>query len=303
MKVIKVKHKLLCLLIPALLLSCGENGKDKPDTPPEGKAAQITVMSFNVRSSTIAADTGDRHWDRRKGAVQKMVKEIRPDVIGMQEATKNQRQDLKNLLDGYELFEVPGTGTSKGGNTVMMYNTAVLEALQCKSFFLSSTPEKPSVNGWNEETQYRTTIWARFRHRESEREFFVADTHMPLGSEERDNTARINSAKLNISRMKAAAGEDAVVFIIGDMNCARENNVTSKSLDPYYEWLSNAREKALKTDSSVSYNGYGESSGSRIDHIFYRNAIVSEFRTVNGSGYGVKYISDHYPIICYATIL
>lgn len=299
MKVIKVKHKLLCLLIPALLLSCGENGKDKPDTPPEGKAAQITVMSFNVRSSTIAADTGDRHWDRRKGAVQKMVKEIRPDVIGMQEATKNQRQDLKNLLDGYELFEVPGTGTSKGGNTVMMYNTAVLEALQCKSFFLSCTPEKPSVNGWNEETQYRTTIWAQFRHKESGKEFFVADTHMPLGSEARDNTARTNAATLNVSRMKAAAGDEAPLFIIGDMN----TSLPEKGLAPYYEWLSNARDKAVKTDATLSFNNYGGGSNSNLDHIFYRNVIVSEFRTVSGKNYGVAYISDHYPVICYATIL
>ena len=280
--------------------SCG-GGKDDPQ--PQKEAAQISVMSFNVRSATISADTGDRSWDRRKTAVQNMVKEVKPDVIGMQECTTRQRSDLKNLLEGYDLFEVPGTGGSKGGNTVIMYNTAVLEALQCKSFFLSSTPDKASVNGWNEETQYRTTIWAHFRHRESGKEFFVANTHMPLGSEERDNTARINSAKLNISRMKSAAGEEAVVFIIGDMNCARENSVTGKCLDPYYEWMSNAREKALKSDSSISYNGYGASSGSRIDHIFYRNAIVSEFRTVNGSSYGVTYISDHYPIISYATIL
>lgn len=291
------------ILAGSLLLgaiSCS-HGKDNPET--QAGAAQISVMSFNVRSATITSDTGDRNWDKRKYAVQSMVKEIKPDVIGMQECTSKQRTDLTGLLDGYELFEVPGTGGSKGGNTVIMYNTAALEVLQCKSFFLSATPDKASVNGWNEETQYRTTIWAQFRHRESGREFFVADTHMPLGSEERDNTARINSAQLNISRMKAAAGEQAVVFIIGDMNCARENNVTGKSLDPYYEWLSNAREKALKTDSSISYNGYGDSSGSRIDYIFYRNTIVSEFRTVNGSGYGVKYISDHYPIICYATIL
>ena len=296
MKVIRLL--VCCLLLCTFSCDCG-----KDDHEPQKKAAQISVMSFNVRSATITSDTGDRSWDKRKYAVQTMVKEIKPDMIGMQECTSKQRTDLIDLLEGYELFEVPGTGGSKGGNTVIMYNTAVLEALQCKSFFLSSTPDKASVNGWNEETQYRTTIWAHFRHRESGNEFFVADTHMPLGSEERDNTARINSAKLNVSRMKAAAGEEAVVFIIGDMNCARENNVTAKSLDPYYEWLSNAREKALKTDSSISYNGYGASSGSRIDHIFYRNAIVSEFRTVNGSNYGVTYISDHYPIICYATVL
>ena len=179
----------------------------------------------------MSKDTGERNWDSRKYGVQKMVQEVKPDVMGMQEATTAQRNDLKTLLPGYDLFEVPGTGTSKGGNAILMYNTAVLEAVQCKSYYLSSTPDKPSVNGWNEETQYRTTIWAEFKHKAS------------------------------------------------------------------------GREKAVKTDSSPSYTGYGEGSGSVIDHIFYRNAVVSEVRTVNGHNYGVPYISDHYPIICYATIL
>lgn len=291
-------------LLVSLLAFCA---CEKPGTDPGGDPApasvKLSVMSFNVRSATITSDTGDRSWDKRKNAVRNMVKEVMPDVIGMQEATSRQRTDLTALLDGYALFEVPGTGGSKGGNTVIMYNTAVLEALQCKSFYLSSTPDKQSVNGWNEETQYRTTIWAQFRHKESGKVFFLADTHMPLGSEERDNTARINSANLNVSRLKAAAGEDAVVFIIGDMNCSRESNVTGKCLDPYYAWLSNAREKAVKTDATYSFNNYGGGSNSNIDFIFYRNVIVSEFRTVSGKDYGVSYISDHYPIICYATIL
>ena len=293
---------LASLALVLLLGSCDRPGNDPGPAPLT--AAKISVMSFNVRSSTMSQDTGDRSWDKRKYAVQRMVEDVKPDVIGMQEATTAQRKDLVLLLEGYELFEVPGTGTSKGGNAVLMYNTAVLEALQCKSFYLSSTPDKPSVNGWNEETQYRTTIWAQFRHKESGQTFFVANTHMPLGSEARDNTARVNSANLNVSRMKAVAGEDAVVFIIGDMNCKNAADGTHNvGLVPYYDWMSSAREKALKTDSVLSFNNYGGSSNSNIDHIFYRNTVVSEFRTINYGGYGVTYISDHYPIICYATIL
>lgn len=285
-----------------LLVSCDRPGKDPRPSPVS--AAKISVMSFNVRSSTMTADTGDRSWDKRKYGVQRMVQDVAPDVIGMQEATTAQRKDLVSMLEGYELFEVPGTGTSKGGNAVMMYNTAVLEALQCKSYYLSSTPDKPSVNGWNEETQYRTTIWAQFRHKESGQTFFVANTHMPLGSEDRDNTARVNAANLNVSRMKAVAGEDAVVFIIGDMNCKNAADGTHNAgLVPYYDWMSNARDKAVKTDNILSFNNYGGGSNSNIDHIFYRNVVVSEFRTINYNGYGVTYISDHYPIICYATIL
>lgn len=300
----KVINRIWALLLLPALAACGN--KQDPDTPPEPSPAQakISVMSFNVRSATISETSEERYWSNRKAAVRNMVNEVKPDVMGMQEATTQQRSDLKTLLPDYALFEVPNTGGSKGGNTILMYNTKVLEAVQCKSFYLSSTPDKQSVNGWNEETQYRCTIWAEFRHKASGKTFFVANTHMPLGSEARDNTARVNSANLNVQRMKKAAGDDSVVFIIGDMNCKNSSDgLHNEGLVPYYDWMSSAREKAVKTDSAKSYNAWGTGSGSIIDHIFYRNAIVSQFTTVNGTGYGVTYISDHYPIVAYATLL
>ncbi len=288
-----------------LLLALSACGKKDPDTPePETTPVKITVMSFNIRSATIKESSEERNWSNRKTAVRNMVNEMKPDVMGLQEATTQQRADLKTMLPDYELFEVPNTGGSKGGNTVLMYNTQVLEAVKCRSFYLSSTPDQQSVNGWNEETQYRTTIWAEFKHKASGQSFFVANTHMPLGSEARDNTARVNSAKLNVQRMKTYAGEGAAVFIIGDMNCKNASDGKhSEGLEPYYEWMGSAREKAVKTDAANSYNAWGGSGQGAIDHIFYRNAIINEFRTVTGAGYGVTYISDHYPIMTYATLL
>lgn len=180
-----------------------------------------------------------------------------------------------------------------------MYNTKVLEKVVCKSYYLSSTPNKPSVNGWNTETQYRTTIWGEFRHRKSGRSFFLADTHMPLYSTVEGNLARMKSAELNVGRMKEACGEDATVFIVGDMNCSRPE----AGLQPYLDWMSSARDKALASDDIPSFNNYGGSANSKIDFIFYRNAIPNEFHTVNGSGYGVRYISDHYPVMAKFTVL
>ena len=279
-----------------LLPSCEKEAKDNDD--PDTKTATLKVMSFNVRGATIKEETPERNWTARKSGVRNMIEETRPDIIGMQEMTTVQRSDLKDLLPDYDLLEIPGTGTGKGGNTVIMYRKSTIEKIKCRSYYLSPTPSIPSVNTWNGETQYRTTIWGEFRIKDSGVSFIFADTHMPLYSTPAGNTARKNSAELNVSMMKENSQENTPVFIVGDMNC----QTASSGLQPYYDWMSSARETAVTSDSGITYNGYGNGK-TILDHIFYRNAIASEYRVVNSDGYGVKYISDHYPITARFNIL
>ena len=88
------------LVVLAALCACSGKAGDPDSGKPSSKPVNLSVMSFNVRSSAIAKDTDERHWDKRKGAVRNMVKDIKPDVIGMQEATTAQRTALKALLEG-----------------------------------------------------------------------------------------------------------------------------------------------------------------------------------------------------------
>ena len=65
--------------------------------------------------------------------------------------------------------------------------------------------------------------------------------------------------------------------------------------------MSGARESApvnLNPDT-YSFNGFGggvPKDSWNLDHIFYRNVTPLEFNVVSSEKYGVKYISDHYPI-------
>jgi len=296
----KVINRLSLLLFASLALVCctkqDEGSGDSPKTP-----LNLKIMSFNIRGIN-SSDTGNKSWDQRKTAVQSLIKDKTPDVIGMQEATSQQRTDLKALLPEYALLEVPNTGTSKGGNTVLMYRSADFELLQCKSYYLSDTPEKPSVNGWNDETQYRTTIWAQFKHKTTNQVFFVFDTHMPLNKNTaaKGKIARDNSAELNVNRMKSIAGEQGIVFIVGDMNCTSADT----GLQKYYDWpMNDGRKSAISTDSVNSFNNYGGSS-STLDYIFYRNVgAASKFETVNKSYNSIPYVSDHFPVMLTVALL
>lgn len=269
-----------------------EDNPGVPDPYPV-KPASYTIMSFNLRNSAMN-DKGEKSWDSRKTAVAAMFRDIRPDIAGIQEASTAQRNDLVRMLPEYGMMEIPGTGTSKGGNTIMLYDTTRFAPERYQSFYLSDTPYIASVNGWNEETQYRTTIWARMKDLQTGNVFFVADTHLPLYNTVTGIKARKNSAALNNTLLKEIAGEKNILFLVGDMNCSDAQS----GLEPFYEWFKAAREDAPVTSTVPTYNAFGEGAQTMLDHIFYRNAIADEFKTVTSANYGVKYISDHYPVVC-----
>lgn len=285
-------------LVAMALASCTKEGTPGVVDPYPVKPATYTIMSFNLRNSAMN-DKDEKSWESRKTAVAAMFRDQKPDVAGIQEASTAQRKDLAKLLPEYGMMEIPGTGTSKGGNTIMLYDTTRFRPERYQCFYLSDTPYIESVNGWNEETQYRTTIWARMKDLETGNVFFVADTHLPLYNTVTGIKARKNAAALNNTILRETAGEKNILFLVGDMNCADKQS----GLEPFYEWFSAAREDAPVTDNLPTYNAFGEGSQTMLDHIFYRNAKAEEFKTVTKADYGVKYISDHYPVVCKFSVM
>ena len=180
-------------------LACSSSKDDGGDD--SGSSNSLKVMSFNVRCVT-ASDTGDKAWDVRKGPCVKMVTSVKPDVIGMQEPRTVQRTYLKDNLPDYEMLETPGTGTSKGGNSVLLYRKSRFTKLDWGYYFLSETPDVPSVS-WEAE-QWHTTVWAHLKEVGTDKEFWIFTTHMPAYAA--NKSAREKSAKLNVAKMKELAG-------------------------------------------------------------------------------------------------
>ena len=47
----------------------------------------------------------------------------------------------------------------------------------------------------------------------------------------------------------------------------------------------------------ITFNNYSDTGGYILDHIFYGGNVTPEQYDVVTNDYGVKYISDHYPVI------
>lgn len=285
MKTTKQTIGLLCSLLVGVcaLSACGSTTAD---------SAQVRVMTFNIRYAN--PDDGPDYWDNRREAVVRMVREVRPDVMGIQEGLAPQVAFLDSALTGYRYVGVGrDDGHEAGEYAAVFYNDSLYVPVESGHFWLSETPDTAAL-GWDA-VCIRIATWVKLRERASSREFLVFNTHFDhVGV-----VARRESAKLLLDRVHAF-GDSIPTVIMGDFNFP----VTDPSLAPlvqaptFCEARAAAKHKP-QGDSlpAVTYRGFGHGeSGELIDHIFIQG-FTPEVYEVISSGYGVRYLSDHLPVL------
>ncbi|MCL3781358.1 endonuclease/exonuclease/phosphatase family protein [Prolixibacteraceae bacterium JC049] len=246
----------------------------------------ISVMSFNLRYDTD--EDGENRWSNRKEACVEMLKETNPAVFGIQEGLHHQIEYLKEKLPKYKYAGVArDDGHSSGEYNAVFYSTEQFELLESNTFWLSETPNEPSL-GWDGACR-RIVTWVKLKDKKKNKTLLVFNTHF----DHEGKKARKEAGILLEKKIREIANESAPIFITGDFNALIRNKILQPLVNEYYS----ARRYAPKTDNTKSFNFYGRWYLSRnIDFIFYKNAEALSFRTVSES-YGVPYISDHYPII------
>ena len=272
------KHILFIISIVLLsaMAACGE------------KEATVRYISYNIRNSR--ADDADNAWDLRKPATKQMLEIEQPTVFGLQEAYPEQ---LTYIDDNFPQFSRVGVGRDDGkeeGEFMALYfRNDLYDLLDSGNFWLSETPDVPGL-GWDAACT-RIVTWAYLKDKETEKSFYAFNTHL----DHVGKVARKQSILLIVDKIKEIVADAEVpVFLSGDFN----SDVSWPIFDPLKAEMSDSRTFLPEEQWSETYNAWGhEYDGTRvIDYIFYKNAEVTDFRTLNGD-YGKPYISDHYPIM------
>ena len=176
---------------------------------------EITVISYNIRYDN--PDDGVNRWDLRKEKVVSYLKESGSDVIGMQEVLDHQ---LKYLNKELKEFSYTGVGREdgkiKGEFSPILYNFKKLKILETSTFWLSETPDEISV-GWDAALE-RICTYARFEHITTGKQFWVFNTHF----DHRGDSAREESVKLILKKIKTMNDMELPVLITGDLNLTPE---------------------------------------------------------------------------------
>ncbi|MEL7535325.1 MAG: endonuclease/exonuclease/phosphatase family protein, partial [Bacteroidota bacterium] len=273
----------LCLS-SLFILFVGCKGGEVPTWEEDFK---LSIMSFNLRFDT--EEDGDNKWDNRKEACLSMLGESNPSIFGIQEGLQSQVSFLDENLPDYHYVGVGrDDGETAGEYSAIYYLKDRFELLDQGNFWLSESPDVPSL-GWDA-NNIRIVSWAALQDREHNKTLYVFNTHF----DHKGKTAREESAKLIIEKVKEIATAEAAVYLIGDFNVLAGNSVLEPILDEYDD----ARQYAGRGEAK-SYNGWGRWYLNRdIDFIFFKNVEGLSFQTISAD-YGVPYLSDHYPIIGY----
>ena len=233
-----------------------------PQTIMAGKPenTELKVMSYNIRLGS--ANDGTNSWAMRYTATGEMC--------------------------GYEYVGVGReNGKSEGEHMAIFWNKKTVSMLKWGTFWLSETPEKPSM-GWDAACR-RTATWALMKDKKTGKKFYFINTHLDHKGAE----AQKNGLKLIVDRLSEINPDGYPMVLTGDFNITPDN----KALTELDAKMQSARKIAEKTDSLDTYNGWGRGSGV-IDYIYVSGfSSCPEFQTVVKRYNDRKFVSDHYPVV------
>ncbi len=248
----------------------------------------LRYMSFNIRNSR--ANDGDNGWDFRKAAVLKMIAAEAPTVFGLQEACSEQLDYLDANLPAYSRVGVGRDDGKEGGEfCALYYRNDLYDLVDHGDFWLSETPSVPDY-GWDAAC-IRIVTWACLRDKASGKGFYAFNTHL----DHKGELAREQSVLLIINKIHSIVKDDKTpVILSGDFN----SDISSSIFVPLKAEMEDSRAFLDMKDWEPTFNYFGAPfDGEKlIDYIFYKNAKVRSFKTLNGN-YGAPYVSDHYPIL------
>lgn len=267
------------------------------------EARQMKVASYNIRFANRNDSINGNGWGQRCPIIADLVRYHDFDIFGTQEGKYHQVEGLKTELPGYNYIGIGrDDGIKRGEFTAIYYKTGRFDLLDQGNFWLSSTPDHPSL-GWDAD-QVRLCTWGKFREKETGFIFMFFNLHADhVGVESRNL-----SASLVLRQIKKLGGKLPVI-LTGDFNADQNSKcymtiVDSKMLSDAYE-CADIRYAVTGTFNAFNPNG---KTTTRIDHIF----LTSHFRV---DRYGIltdtyrtpaknventfqaRNPSDHFPVV------
>ena len=191
------------ILSVIIILLCG----CQPD-----KKTTFTAASYNLRNANSADSLQGDGWGNRCPIIARLVQFHEFDIFGTQEGLRHQLDSLKTNLPKYDYIGVGRNDGKKGGeHAAIFYRIDKFELLEHGDFWLSETPEKPSVR--SEGVIPRNCTRGKFKYKDTGFEFLFFNLHMDhIGKQ-----ARVESALLVQQKMKEI-GENLPAILTGDFN-------------------------------------------------------------------------------------
>ena len=274
----------------------------------------FTVGQYNIRYDEPNDAKKGNGWEQRAQHVRDIIYYEWWDLVGLQEVLDQQLETLKAGLGEYDFIGVAREDGKKAGEYApILYKKSRMRCLQSGTFWLSETPDKVSY-GWDAACR-RVCSWGYFKDKLTKKKFWFFNTHM----DHKGKVARVEGAKLVISKINQMCGKGAKVILTGDFNVAQDSPAYKTFAESGL--LKDSYELApVKFAPTGTFNSFkvANHTTKRIDHIFVSEVNVLRYgvltyhywSTNNGTDAaltdapkeikaehrGVHLPSDHYPV-------
>ena len=250
----------------------------------------MNVITYNIRYNTPSDK--ENAWTNRRKDVVKLLKLHKADIFAVQEALYDQIMDLKEGMSGFDYVGVGrDDGNINGEFSAIYYNSNRYILIENGTFWLSKTPQIPSKS-WDAALN-RICTWARFREKETQKSFYVFNTHF----DHKGVKARKESAVLILKKIGEIAERNEPIILTGDFNLTP----AEKPLILIRQKLKDSRQisQAVPQGPIGTFNGFDFASKleNRIDYIFVNKLVeVKKYCVLTDSREG-RYPSDHLPVL------
>jgi endonuclease/exonuclease/phosphatase family metal-dependent hydrolase len=190
------------------------------------------------------------------------------EIVGTQECLNNQVSDLQEHLPNYDYIGVGSEGGTAGSYSAIFYKTDKFNLLSHGDFWLSETPDIPSI-GWDAALN-RLCTYGEFEDKTTGFKFFAFNVHMDhVGT-----MARRCGAELILQKIQEIAPGQPV-FLTGDFNADQASEayqtITTSCLLFDSFLLSPIVHAPNGTNVGWDKN---KTSKARIDHVFFTNQFT-----------------------------
>ena len=250
----------------------------------------IDVITYNIRYDN--PNDKPNNWDNRKAFLISQLQFYAPDVFGTQEGLVHQLKDIDEGLEDYTYVGIGRDyGDDRGEFSALFYNTKKLKVLKQSTFWLSETPDVPS-KGWDAALP-RICTYGLFENKADGSKFMVFNTHFDhVGV-----TARAESSKLILKKMKELNPDGLPVILTGDFNLESDSSGVQVILGEMTDTHVAMGKNAFGPDGTFNGFEFNKPVERRIDYIFVSPNNVEVLKSaILSDSKDCRYPSDHLPV-------